>query len=320
MTFRDGCRLFLLCALLTGFCLVLGRMVHPAETETAAAGIVIAEGNGIRVLSGAPDGYFDVTYTRSQLLKGTLPVVSPGHPLPEDFPVPNIRGVRKTVGAYLPALEETALARDAIQALCDLQYDHPLTQVFITRGALSMAQQNEERRKVFESLLYTCSVEEAAKKSREKEPAGGESEHQLGLCFDLLWTEGAELGKSDLIACCDTGLWLKENMWQYGFIRRGAPEHRAHEENVCGNLHIRYVGIPHAAAMQAGNWCLEEYLNILRTYGRITVKTDGQRDAYVYWQPMEQDESICVRLPSPYGDVSFDNMGGAVFTCMAPAV
>lgn len=318
MTFRDGCRLFLLCALLTGFCLVLGRMVHPAETETTAAGMVIAEGNGIRVLSGAPDGYFDVTYTRSQLLKGTLPVVSPLHPLPEDFPSPNARGVRKVVGAYLPALEETALARDAIQALCDLQYDYALQGVRITRGAVSMAQQNEERRKMFENLLHTCSVEEAAEKSRQREPAGGESEHQLGLCFDLVWTEGAELGKGDMIACCDTGLWLKENMWQYGFIRRGAPEHRAHEENVCGNLHIRYVGVPHAAAMQAGNWCLEEYLNILRTYGCITVQVEGQRGNCIYWLPLTHEDGITARLPSPYCDVSFDNMGGAVFTCTAP--
>lgn len=319
MTLREAGRLFLLCALLTVFCMGLGFMVLPAETETASEGTVLARKDGICVLSGAPDGYFDVTYSRSQLLKGALPVVSPAHPLPGDFPAPNTRGVRKVVGAYLPALEETALAREALQALCDLQYDHPLTDVRITRGAVSMAQQNEERRKVFDRLLHTCSLEEAAEKSRQMEPAGGESEHQLGLCFDLVWTEGAAVGKEDAITCCDTGLWLRDNMWQYGFIRRGVPEHKDHEENVCAHLHIRYVGMPHAAAMRAGNWCLEEYLNILRTYGRITVQIDGQRDTYIYWHPIEDEERLTVRLPSPYGDVSFDNMGGAVFTCAAPA-
>ena len=307
---------YLCFAVLTVCAVLLGLKLCPPAVQEADAAQWLAQKDEIQVLSGAPAGGEYVNCTRRQLLQGTLLQVSAKAPLPEDFPAPNVRGVRAVVGAYLPAREETALTRETIQALCDMQYDHPLENVTITRGGVSAAQQNLCRREVFENLSLVCSLEEAAARSREVVPAGGESEHQLGTAFDLVLTGVTEMGRADAMEWNETGLWLRENMWRYGFVRRGAPEHQDHERHVCDALHVRYVGTVHAAAMQAGNWCLEEYLQVLRTNGAITVCVEGQRDAYVYWLPCEGNEGMTVMLPSRYGDCSLDNAGGAVFTCM----
>lgn len=292
------------------------KMCPPALREADAAQL-LAQTEEIRVLSGAPEGTEYVKYTRRQLLQGTLLQVSAENPLPQDYPAPNVRGVRAVVGAYLPALEETALTRETIQALCDMQTAHPLENMIIARGGVSIAQQNLCRRDVFEKLTLVCSLEEAAARSRQMVPAGGESEHQLGTAFDVVLTGVTGMGRADLMEWNETGLWLRQNMWRYGFIRRGEPEHESHEKHVCDALHVRYTGTVHAAAMQAGGWCLEEYLQILRTHGAITVSVEGQRDAYVYWLPYEGDGGMTALLPSRYGDCSLDNLGGAVFTCMA---
>ena len=187
------------------------KMCPPALREADAAQL-LAQTEEIRVLSGAPEGTEYVKYTRRQLLQGTLLQVSAENPLPQDYPAPNVRGVRAVVGAYLPALEETALTRETIQALCDMQTAHPLENMIIARGGVSIAQQNLCRRDVFEKLTLVCSLEEAAARSRQMVPAGGESEHQLGTAFDVVLTGVTGMGRADRMEWNETGLWLRQNM------------------------------------------------------------------------------------------------------------
>lgn len=284
--------------------------------QTADAIGALAQRDGVTVTVGAPEGTEQVSYTRRQLLQGKLLLISALHPLPADYPAPNVRGVRQVVGAYLPAQEQTALAREVIQALCDMQFDRPLTDVTLLRGAVSRAQQDALRLEAFHRYCCVTSLEEAARLSRLSTPAGGESEHQTGCCVDLILQGNTQMGKQDVLEWNETGLWLRDNMWRYGFIRRGSPE-AMDEEHVCDSLHIRYVGRVHAAAMYAGGWTLEEYLDVLQSCGAITVCEQGQRDAYVYWLPYDGEGGMQALLPSRFGDASLTNTGGAVFTCMA---
>ena len=76
----------------------------------------------------------------------------------------------------------------------------------------------------------------------------GTSEHQIGLAVDVN-------GNS-----YDIYIWLEENCYQYGFIRRYAGE----KENITGIMdepwHFRYVGHEAAEEIYKGDLCLEEYL------------------------------------------------------------
>ena len=89
----------------------------------------------------------------------------------------------------------------------------------------------------------------------------GYSEHQSGLCFDLNGTNGNFLET-------ETGKWVNENAYKYGFILR-FPKNK---ENYTGYnyeaWHFRYVGIKLATILyNNSDWIsLEEYLGIDSKY------------------------------------------------------
>lgn len=89
----------------------------------------------------------------------------------------------------------------------------------------------------------------------------GHSEHQSGLCFDLNGTNSNFLQT-------ETGKWVNENAYKYGFILR-YPEDK---ENYTGYnfeaWHFRYVGSDLATKLyNNGQWIsLEEYLGIDSKY------------------------------------------------------
>ena len=87
----------------------------------------------------------------------------------------------------------------------------------------------------------------------------GESEHQTGLCVDLISTDHPSLD----VAFADNPAyaWLVENAHQFGFILR-YPEGK---EGVTGYSyepwHYRFVGAQAASEIHEKGLTLEEYLN-----------------------------------------------------------
>ncbi len=61
-------------------------------------------------------------------------------------------------------------------------------------------------------------------------------------------------------------LWLADNCTDYGYILR-YPAEKSAATHESGNASLyRYVGFEHAAYMGANHLCLEEYLEVVRTY------------------------------------------------------
>lgn len=98
----------------------------------------------------------------------------------------------------------------------------------------------------------------------------GTSEHQTGLCMDLittemvgLWNWGTETPDNLYdkgFAETDAFVWLQNNAHKYGFILR-FPENKT---EITGysyeSWHYRYVGVEHATKIYEQKLCLEEYL------------------------------------------------------------
>ena len=86
----------------------------------------------------------------------------------------------------------------------------------------------------------------------------GHSEHQTGLCVDLMTTDMLEL--TNVFADKDIYDWLRANAWKFGFILR-FPEDKV---DITGysyeSWHWRFVGREHALEMIRTGECLEEYL------------------------------------------------------------
>ena len=273
--------------------------------------LILAAGEGWTVRRGAPaqQGQ-ELTIPRSRLLAGTLMLVSPQHPLPPDFPPPDTRSIRATVGNYLPAAEDASLLREAVYALCAMRLEYPLAEgITIQRGALSAAQQEEMRREAFQRFAKLYPLTEAVHRAAQAVPAGGESEHQTGYALDIVLTGPLAVAKADPLLRSETGKWLADNMWRFGFLYRYAPGQE--EEGACEGIHLRYVGNAHAAAMRVLNLGLEDYLALLRREGALTLLRGETPYAYLYCTPCAGDWRVSIPSDTAY-QVSADNTGWAV--------
>lgn len=91
----------------------------------------------------------------------------------------------------------------------------------------------------------------------------GTSEHQSGLCIDLVDTERGALENFADTGCFTntaTYNWLKHNAWKFGFVLRYPSD----KENVTGysyeSWHYRFVGRYHAEKMYRSGQTLDEYV------------------------------------------------------------
>lgn len=163
------------------------------------------------------------------------------------------------------------------------------------------------------------------------------SEHHTGLACDLSFF--TDDGYSVPIADHEFGYWLGENCAKYGYIRR-YPEDKVDITKISYEAwHFRYVGVPHAYACTALDYCLEEYIESLTGYTADTkllyIKADGTvADVDVtgeiptsggwltYYVPMDEGENTEVALlrGDAYAnyEISGNNVNGYIVTVTLP--
>lgn len=276
--------------------------------------VLLAQRGGISIYTGA-QGLSQTDqrthFSWQTLLKGKLLYVSVDTPLPEDMPVQQARNVRKMVGLYVPAAQDVSLSEETIYALCDLCAVNPLIRTWITAGMRAPSEQHALQDAAFEAYRKTMTTAAALSAARQDVPDSGHSEHQLATSFDLQFTGALDWSQQDALNRSADGLWLWENAWRYGFIRRYPPEKLEQTGVKNEGLHFRYVGQQHALVMQTADWCLEEYLDALHTHGALTVAQETG-DMFVLCVPMSAQGA---EFPTPEGysyAVSADNLGYAV--------
>lgn len=94
--------------------------------------------------------------------------------------------------------------------------------------------------------------------------AGGASDHQTGLGFDVInneWIKIAkESGLNSKFATTAEGQWMAENCAKFGFIIR-YPEDKVDVTGIHYEpWHLRYVGVEVAMYMTENGMCLEEFV------------------------------------------------------------
>lgn len=89
----------------------------------------------------------------------------------------------------------------------------------------------------------------------------GASEHEAGIAIDVCTTGYAGLAFIN----SETGVWVNENSWKYGFIIR----YQKYKDSITGipfePWHLRYVGVPHAKIIYEKDFVFEEYLDFLKS-------------------------------------------------------
>lgn len=146
----------------------------------------------------------------------------------------------------------------------------------------------------------------------------GYSEHHTGLAVDF--TVYTDDGKSYTFdEKSEYPEWLTANGHKYGFIQRYPSDKTDITKIAYENWHYRFVGKPHAFYMVKNNLCLEEYIDLLRTFefGDKTLSiTDDEGVAWqIYFVPA--DKSGITKVPVPkYAEyeISGNNVDGFIVT------
>ena len=120
--------------------------------------------------------------------------------------------------------------------------------------------QADQYREVVNSLIEKgYSEADAEREAAETSSEPGTSEHQTGLCLDLIDRYAETLVDYKMDPAFER--WLNENVTQYGFIMR-YPEDKISVTGRYEPWHIRYVGEEAAQFMEKYNLALEEFVTL----------------------------------------------------------
>lgn len=175
------------------------------------------------------------------------------------------------------------------------------------------------RSKQTQNDLYSTKLQNDGKEEADKWIAkAGYSEHQTGYAFDLcLIIDGYTYdftGENEY-------KWIKDNSAKYGFILR-YPQDKVDITHIeYEPWHFRYVGVPHAAYIQANNICFEEYIDLVHTKSvsnPLVVDYDGSKYA-IYYTPKsnltDKGDFTDIQVPESYEyTISGDNVSGFIVT------
>lgn len=92
----------------------------------------------------------------------------------------------------------------------------------------------------------------------------GTSEHEIGLSLDIVSDEYQILDEKQ--ESTDVQKWLMEHCYEYGFILRYPTNKKDITKINYEPWHYRYVGVENAMFMKEKGFCLEEYIEYLKSF------------------------------------------------------
>jgi len=137
----------------------------------------------------------------------------------------------------------------------------------------------------------------------------GHSEHHTGLAFDFGILSG---GTVNAFTGAGNTSWFRRNSYRYGFILRYMQNKTHITETNYEPWHFRYVSLPHSAVMQENDWCLEEYIDLIREY-TLEEPFEFEFEETLYEIYFIQGTEVRLPLNSEY-EISGNNIDGFIIT------
>jgi len=184
------------------------------------------------------------------------------HPLGATYTPAGLRTLDVSLTLYGKEIQLESNAALAVEALVRELWARGHTDIVVTSGYRSYSYQ--------QSLFYTYIEKEKANHPDWSDAEAeayvltysarpGTSEHQTGLCVDLISTNHVSLDES--FAQNPAYAWLCENAHYFGFILRYPQGKQSITGYGYEPWHYRFVGVEAATEMQESGLTLEEYLN-----------------------------------------------------------
>lgn len=200
-----------------------------------------------------------------------LMLLNNDYELPEDF---KWDLVYWSNGQSVDAMSLNSSKYDSVKAVDRAAYT-PLKNLFKAASDAGVPLQlvSAYRSPDLQDRLFTRSVnsyisqgyskQEAIKKANYARTFSGTSEHNTGLCFDILQQGNFTLSES--FENTAQFKWLSEHAEEYGFILRYRKDKTTQTGIMYEPWHFRYVGVEHAKKINELDMCLEEYIAYLES-------------------------------------------------------
>lgn len=269
------------------------------------------------------------TIDRASLINGGTLLVNAWHALPSDFSDSSLISVGETSNYKIQVKDASVeLFPVAYDALLNIVTDAEAAghKYYIVQEAFRSqdTQQTYFNNKI-ESLSEKYTGDALIEQAKKDVNYPGTSEYQTGLSFQMGLYDKENSGEVDRkkgFQESDQGMWFTQNAWKYGLIFRfptanfpdSTWEDKTYKTAVSVKLNLyRYVGKPHAAAMNIMDYCLEEYIEFMVDHPHICIYQDGAlKYEIVRISVADNMDSYSLPVPNPASEsqASLDNMGG----------
>ena len=281
------------------------------DDSSISAGVSEGASGESSEVSEPPVSWTTVEMTEADERSGDLILVNAAHEYtaePEDMTIlwgnkPNSYGLR-VAEMYLktPALNALNEMMDAFQSASGI------SSTLVTSTYRTVEEQQG---------LYEDDIAATGGSGSGEVAQAGHSEHHTGYAVDLMYSSPTGYAYLD-----GTGsyAWFNENCYQYGYIVRYTADKQAITGIVSEPWHLRYVGPVHAEAIQRGDYCLEEYIDMIKLHDSTNPYSfvSGSGETYlIYYVP---GEGATTQVPVQVGrsyEVSGTNEGGFIVTIPA---
>ena len=310
--------------LILGVCaayIAISRHNARAAVETEPE-LVVTPGPASPDQPDAPEGFTTVVTPNAAMHEGDLILVNYAYPyvFPEQSDTVSV--YENKTSSYKVRDKEVTLSKAVIGEFNRLMDDFAAasgcSDMMVVSGFRDYDFQNE----IWVDRVQTDGEEEAKKYVATP----GYSEHHTSLAMDLsvYLADGRSVYVEDYEPC----EWFVDHAAEYGFVLRypsvkAATTHISYE-----SWHYRYVGVPHAEIMYEKDLCLEEYVDLLRSYKcgekylafrkgssfeSETLPTDA--DYVVYYVPCAEGDETAIPVPEGADHrISGNNVDGFVVT------
>jgi len=237
--------------------------------------------------------------------RGYLLLVNHDHEftIPGDLDLVNISTATTTQFRVQP--DNARIARSIIEPLDEMMDDF-LTATNNRSVAIISAYRNREtQQRILNNYISRMGRREALRWAAYP----GHSEHHTGLAFDFGIISG---GSRSTFTGTGSSAWFRRNSFNYGFILR-YQQNKTHITQTANEpWHFRFVGLPHSIIIHQNNWCLEEYIEIIRDY-TMDEPFIQEIDDVIYEIYFSASTDVPIPINSEF-DISGNNVDGFIIT------
>ncbi|HHT53765.1 MAG TPA: hypothetical protein GX011_02375 [Clostridiales bacterium] len=193
-----------------------------------------------------------------------LMLVNQKNPLGQDHVPSPLETLDSNITLYGNEIQLEQYARRALEVMFAELRAAGFSDVYVSSGYRSYSYQSSLFNSYVKSEMEgdsSLTLAQATEKVKKYSAQPGYSEHQSGLCVDLIVYGMNEPGNS--FADYPVYKWLVENSYKFGFVLRYPKGKTDITGYIYEPWHYRFVGQYHAAAMYEAGLCIEEYIETL---------------------------------------------------------